>query len=192
MCGSVPSAIIASVHRGDGWTAWKRLAAEFEVHGAAGRLADLSRLLHPRWDEVDFLRCWHEWEKELSKIEIKHGQALSSDVKCAIVAHSLPPGVRQLLRCMPSDFLEDYNRLRKIVKEMYDRGRAFGLDARRPWMGPAPMEIDAMKTQQQQPFRRQYGATYGAFGRKWEPQPIQQPRPQQQQSAVFKPCCRDR
>ena len=26
MCGSIPRSIIASVHRGDGWTAWRRLA----------------------------------------------------------------------------------------------------------------------------------------------------------------------
>ena len=118
MCGSIPRTIVAAVHRGDGWTAWRRLAAEYEVHGAAGRLADLSKLLRPRWDELDFLRCWQEWEKDPSEFELKYGQAMSSDVKCAIVADSLPPGVRQLLRCMPADLLEDYSRLRKIVKEM--------------------------------------------------------------------------
>ena len=53
LLGPIPRTIIRAVPRGNGFTAWVTLAREYEPRGSAGRLADLTKILKPNWDQAE-------------------------------------------------------------------------------------------------------------------------------------------
>ena len=172
LLGPISRTIIRAVPRGNGFTAWVTLAREYEPRGSAGRLADLTKILNPNWDQAEFMADWAAWERNVAEFELKYGATIPSDIRCAVVAQNVPYRVKLNLRAVPVEMLENYPKLKETVMDMFDRGKAFGLDWKNSWRGsgPAPMELDLVKPWRTTPPSRPLpGTTFGNFGRR-EPQ----------------------
>ena len=173
LLGPIPRTIIRTVPRGNGFTAWVTLAREYEPRGSAGRLADLTKILNPNWDQAEFMADWAAWERNVAEFELKYGATIPSDIRCAVVAQNVPYRVKLNLRAVPVEMLENYPKLKETVMDMFDRGNAFGLDWKNFWRGsgPAPTELDLVKPWRTRPPSRRPlpGTTFGNLGRR-EPQ----------------------
>ena len=117
LLGPIPRTIIRAVPRGNGFTAWVTLAD------------------------------WAAWERNVAEFELKYSATIPSDIRCAVVAQNVPYRVKLNLRAVPVEMLENYPKLKETVMDMFDRGKAFGLDWKNSWRGsgPAPMELDLVK-----------------------------------------------
>ena len=118
-------ALVRLVPRHHGVKAWNALVQEYEPNLAARFCAQLSAILVPDWknrDDADFTELLLKWERSVNEYEIATGVPMPPAYKCAIVQNNAPPLVQELLRCHPEELMQDYGRMREVLRTFRIRG----------------------------------------------------------------------
>ena len=130
-------AMLRLVEPGEGFLAWRRINKEFEPTSTARHIEMISSILHPKFADGKYEESLLLWDRRIGEYEGATKTHLPGGVKTAVLLQNSPPKVREWMKSLTGDTLDNYDDLRTMLQVYLTRGRVYTNTGE-----PVAMEVD--------------------------------------------------